>query len=109
MPAWLPILKAVLPYVSQIVATAIPAFTSKPLASKVDEIVAGQIAELQSAVTRNSESIHVLAEKLQETLQGIDGAANTLQRELQFLKRLVIAACSLSVAALLLAGWALLR
>ena len=43
MPAWLPLLKTTLPYVTQIVATAIPAFTSKTDASKVDPVVTRQI------------------------------------------------------------------
>ena len=34
MPVWLPLLKASLPYVTQIVATAIPAFTAKPAEEK---------------------------------------------------------------------------
>ena len=109
MPAWLPILKAALPYVTQIVTTAIPVFSAKAPASKGDDVLSRQISELQSAATQNAESIRVLAEKLQETIQGIDGAANTLQKELITIKRLVIGAFLLAIIALLLAARSLLR
>ncbi len=109
MPAWLPILKAALPYVTQIVTTAIPVFSAKTPASKGDDVLSRQISELQSAATQNAESIRVLAEKLQATIQGIDAAANTLQKGLITLKRLVIGALLLAVIALLLAAWSLLR
>ena len=113
MPAWLPLIKASIPYVAQIVTTAIPAFTSKPPESKTDPVVAKQIEELQTAVTKNAESIHVLAEKLQQTIEGIDGAASTLQnnleRDLAKMRSYLIASCTFSGVALLLALWALLR
>lgn len=78
MPAWLPLLKASLPYIAQVVATAAPAFTAK---GSTDPVVAQQIEELQDAVTKNAESIQLLAEKLQQTIQGIEVAAATLQRQ----------------------------
>ncbi|HEY0296518.1 MAG TPA: hypothetical protein VGC69_14415 [Bordetella sp.] len=114
MPVWLPILKASLPYLTQIVTTAIPVFTSrsagkasgKPLP---DEVVGRQIAELQEAVTQNAESVHTLASKLQDTLQGIDFAANGLQSQLASLRRLARTALVVAVASLCVAAWALTR
>lgn len=103
MAAWIPLLKAALPYVTQIVATAVPAFTSKPDPGQSNEVVAQQIAELQSAATQSAESIHVLAEKLQQTIEGIDGAAMNLQKQLRFYKRLMYASLSFSTAALVVA------
>jgi hypothetical protein len=100
MAAWIPLLKAALPYVTQIVATAVPAFTSKPGPAQSDEVVAQQIAELQSAATQNAESIHILAEKLQQTIEGIDGAARSLQQELRFYKRLMVSSLALSAVAI---------
>lgn len=82
MAAWAPILKASMPYITQIITTAIPAFTSKPEEAKVDPIVAKQIEELQRAATVNAESLQTLAEKLKETIQGIDSAAVALQKDL---------------------------
>lgn len=86
MPAWLPLLKASLPYITQIVATAAPAFTAK---RSTDPVVTQQIEELQEAVTNNAESIQLLAEKLQQTIQGIDEAAATLQRQVALFKFLL--------------------
>lgn len=117
MPAWLPILKASLPYLTQIVTTAIPVFTSrssgknskgaeKPLP---DEVVNKQISELQAAVTQNAESLHTLASKLQESLQGIDFAAGSLQAQLAGLRRLARAALVVAVISLGVAYWALTR
>ena len=47
MAGWLPVLKASLPYVSQIVTAALPAFTSKPPGARPEEVAPRQIAELQ--------------------------------------------------------------
>jgi hypothetical protein len=109
MAVWIPLLKASLPYVTQIVATAIPVFTSKPgPASQSDEVVAQQIAELQSAATQNAESIQILAEKLQRTIEGIDAAAMSLQKELRFYRRIMFGSLVVSVIAIVTVLWALL-
>lgn len=109
MALWIPLLKASLPYVTQIVATAIPAFTSASTSSsgKVDDVTTQQIAELQSAVTQNAESIHILAEKLQQTIQGIEVASLELQRKIIFFKRLAYSAIGMAGLSLMLAIWAL--
>lgn len=109
MPVWLPLLKASLPYVTQIVASAIPAFTAKPEAVKSDDLTAQQIAELQSAATKNAESIHILAEKLQQTIQGIEQAGLSLQKEINLYKRLAYTAIAVASVALCLALWLLVR
>lgn len=103
MAAWIPILKASLPYLTQIVATTIPAFTAKPDASKADPVTAKQIAELQKAATHNAETIRVLAEKLQQTIEGVDQAAAELQKQNARLKTILIFTTSLTVIALFLA------
>lgn len=103
MPAWLPLLKASLPYVTQIVATALPAFTAKPAEEKTDDLTAQQIAELQSAATNNAESIHVLAEKLQQTIEGIELAGNDLQKKLIFFQRLSYGALAVAAVSLVIA------
>jgi len=81
MLGWIALLKTTLPYVTQIVTSAIPAFTSKPEASVVDPVLSKQIEELQAAATKNAESIQVLAEKLQQTILGIESAADSLQKQ----------------------------
>ena len=103
MPVWLPLLKASLPYVTQIVATAIPAFTAKPPEEKTDDITAQQIAELQSAATQNAESIHVLAEKLRQTIEGIDAAGNELQKKIIFFRRLAYSSITVATVSLVIA------
>jgi hypothetical protein len=92
MAVWLPILKASLPYVTQIVATAIPAFTSKPAIARPDDEVQKQIAELQAAVTKNAESVQSLAMQLKVALEGIDTGAIELQKEMQKLRRMAAGA-----------------
>ena len=107
MPAWLPLLKASLPYVSQIVSAALPHFTSKPASTRSDEVVSRQIGELQAAVTQNAESIKGLAAQLKQTIEGIDNAGQGLQQELRRLRRLAAVAVVLAVLATCVAVWAL--
>ena len=64
MPAWMPALKAVLPYVTNLVTAAIPAFTARKGQERVAELTAKQIAELQDAATHNAEAVKVLAQAL---------------------------------------------
>jgi hypothetical protein len=92
MAAWLPVIKATLPYVTQIVTAAIPAFTPKPGGENRDEVVAKQIAELQTAVTHNAESLKALALQLKETIEGIEAGAASLQTELARQRRMTAAA-----------------
>lgn len=103
MAAWIPILKASLPYLTQIVATTIPAFTAKPDSGKADPVTSKQIAELQKAATHNAETIRVLAEKLQQTIEGVDQAAAELQKQNSRLKNALILSTTLAVIALFLA------
>lgn len=108
MAVWIPLLKASLPYVTQIVASAIPAFTAKPDAERANDLTAQQIAELQSAVTQNAESIHILAEKLQQTIQGIEQAGVSLQKEVAYLRRLAYVSISMAAVSVCLVLWLLL-
>lgn len=115
MVAWVPILKASLPYITQIITTAIPAFTTRPEANKadpvtmlpegkkVDPVTVKQIEELQVAATNNAESIRLLAEKLKQTIEGIDAAALDLRRVILVIKLLASASVIISVGAILIA------
>lgn len=109
MPLWGPFLKASLPIVTHIVSAAVPAFTSKPQEVKVDPVVVKQIEELQTAVTNNAESIHVLAEKFRETIEGLDNASILLQQEMARLKVMLYASTATAAAALLLCAILFLR
>lgn len=102
MAAWLPLIKASLPYITQIVTAAIPGFTSKPGTD-----LSKQISELQSAATHNAESIKGLAAQLKQTIEGIDAAGENLARELKGLRRLAVVAVAIAALAVCIAVWAL--
>ena len=102
MAAWLPALKAILPYVTQIVAAAIPAFTTKTDKGKAEDVIPEQIQELQGAVTHNAESLKILANQLQRAITSIDSGAIRIERELRVVKRLSIVAIVISVIAIIL-------
>ena len=106
----LPIIKAVAPYVAQIATAAIPAFTSKPAeTAKKDPVVAKQIEELQAAATQNAKSIHVLAEKLQQAIQGIEAAAQDAKKQIAAYKTLLFIALGFSGLSALLSIFLLVR
>lgn len=79
-----PIIKAIAPYLAQVATAAVPAFTSRAAAIKAETprtnpLVAKQIEELQFVATRNAESIHLLAEKMQLGLEAIESAAREVR------------------------------
>ena len=106
---FLPIIKAVAPYLAQIAATAIPAFTAKPEAAKSDPVVATQIEELQAAVTQNTQSIHVLAEKLQQAVKDIEDAAQEAREQVATYKKILFASLGLSAVSLAICAYLLVR
>lgn len=107
---FLPIIKMVAPYLAQIATAAIPAFTSKPVEnSRIDPVVAKQIEELQEAVTKNAQSIHVLAENLQQTVQGIEIAAKDAKQQIAVYKAMLFVALGLSGLSTLLTIFLLVR
>ena len=98
---FLPIIKAVAPYIAQVATAAIPAFTSKPEVAKTDPVVAKQIQELQEAATQNAQSIHMLAEQLQQAIQSIENVGQEAQKQISTYK--VVIFCSLGLSAVSLA------
>ena len=100
MAAWLPALKALLPYATQIVSAAIPAFTKNK--GRTEDVIPEQIQELQIAVTHNAEALRVLATELQQVIAGIESGAVKIESELRTVKRLCIAAIGLSILAMTL-------
>ena len=108
MAGWLPVLKASLPYVSQIVTAALPAFTSKPPGARAEDVVPGQIAELQEAVTGNAERVKELAIQLKEVLESMDAGVAELQEEIARLRRTIHVLGGVAVAALVVALAALI-
>lgn len=96
----LPIIKAVGPYITQIAAVAIPAFTSKKEATKSDPVVSKQIEELQAAATQNAQSINGLAKNLKQAIQDLEAAAQGTQRQVATYKILIVFLLGLSVISL---------
>lgn len=97
---FLPIIKAVAPYIAQIASAAIPAFTAKSDAAKLDPVLAKQIEELQAAATHNSQSIQVLADKMQQAIEGIESAAHDAKKQIAAYRTMLICALALSIASL---------
>jgi gas vesicle protein len=104
MAAWLATTKLLLPIVTEIVSTAIPAFTARKDQQKAADLVSQQITELQTAVTRNAESVQAIAEQLQRTVSAIEHDAVLLGRKL----RRIQVACALSLLFALAAFFATL-
>lgn len=103
MAAWLiPAVKAILPFVTPIVSSALPVFTTR----KSDEAAAAQtgvlqqqITELQSAASRNALHVKELAEQLQKTVTALEQGAAIA--ESRFRQAAVL--CGVAVALSLLA------
>ncbi|MDN5882991.1 MAG: hypothetical protein L0H37_11545 [Nitrosospira sp.] len=109
MAVFLPALKIALPYITQAVAAAIPAFTSRPADGKMDEVVPQQIAELQTAVTQNAETVKGLAVQLKEIVKDADAGMAAMQREITILRRLVVLALGVTAVSIILTTWLLAR
>jgi hypothetical protein len=114
MPSWLiPALKAVLPHVGTIVDAAKPVFTRKkpaePAAAVNPDVVQQQIAELQAAVSQNSDNIKELAEQLQSTVAALQTSAALAESRLRRTTLFSSIAVAVSIAALLVSAFTLLR
>jgi uncharacterized membrane protein len=104
MAAWLlPAVKVILPYLSSIVAAAMPVFTTR----KSDEAAAAQahllqqqIAELQSAASQNAVHIKELAEQLQKTVAALEQGATLAESRFRRTAALCIGAIVVSLIAL---------
>jgi len=104
MAAWLlPAVKVILPYLSSIIAAAMPVFTTR----KSDEAAAAQvhilqqqIAELQSAASQNAVHIKELAEQLQKTVAALEQGASIAESRFRRTAALCIGAIVVSFIAL---------
>jgi len=94
----LPFIQLVAPYIAQVAAAAIPAFTSKPTEeNRSDPVVIKQIEELQTAVTQNAQSVHILAEKLQQVIEGLENTAENAKQQASAYKTALYLSLGLSV------------
>lgn len=106
----LPIIKAVAPYIAQIATAAIPAFTRKPAeTAKSDPVIAKQIEELQAAATQNAQSIHLLAEKLQQASKELETAAQDANKRIAAYTTMLFVALGLAGISAVLCVYLLLR
>ena len=105
--AYIPIIKALGPYLLPIINSAIPAFTSKAGLAKSDPVVAQQVQELQDAVIKNAESLQTLAEQLQKLVLSAEAAAAVAKRQVTIYKYLALGSALLSLGALALAAYGL--
>ena len=110
---FLPIVKAIAPYIAQVATVAIPAFTSKQVGSdpdviKSDPVIAKQIGELQSAASQNAQSVKVLAEKLQQAIEDIERSAQSVSKKIAAYKLIIFASISLSIISLALCIYVLI-
>ena len=109
MAAWLPAVKIVLPYLTQIVTTSMPAFTRKPGRGADDDMTLRQNTELQDAATRNAESIIMLASQMEQLVQALDAASARIGKEVRATLWLAIAGLAMSTAAMGLSLYTWLR
>lgn len=79
MAAWLiPAVKAILPFVTPIVTSALPVFTTRKsdeAAAAQADVLQKQITELQSAASQNALHVKELAGQLQKTVAALEQAA----------------------------------
>lgn len=116
MPSWLlPALKAVLPHIGTIVDAAKPVFTRKKPADTTaanpasPDVVQQQIAELQAAASQNADNIKELAEQLQSTVAALQTSAALAESRLRRATLSSAIAVAISIAALLVGAFTLLR
>ena len=106
MAGWLiPALKAVLPHVGTIISTAGPVFTKKSSTDAPNQaaLLQQQVAELQSAASKNTQHIHDLAAQLQATVAAIEQAAVAAEARFRRLTGLCVASLGFSAFALTVA------
>ena len=104
MAAWLiPAVKAILPFISPIVSSALPVFTTR----KSDEAAAAQanvlqqqITELQAAASQNALHIKELAAQLQKTVTALEQGAAVAESRFRRTSVLCGVAIALSLVAI---------
>jgi hypothetical protein len=106
MSSWLAI---AVPYLPEIINLARPLFTRDKSQEKVPEIVAQQIAELQTAVADNVESIKKLAMDMQKTIDALQRGADALEKELRHARIVNMVALTAAVLAFCLSAYALAK
>lgn len=103
MAAWLiPAVKAILPFVSPIVSSALPVFTTRRSdeAAAQSGVLQKQVTELQTAASQNALHVKALAEQLQKTVTALEQAAAVAESRFRRMAVLCGVAVALSLLAL---------
>ena len=95
------------PYIPEIIKIARPLFTRNKGQEKSIDVVAQQIAELQTAAIQNSESIKLLATEMQHTIEALQTGAGKLEKKLERARTLLIISGTVSLLAICIAVYAL--
>lgn len=111
MADWLPVAKAILPYLGDIIAVAKPAFTKRKGSSAASqiEILQQQVAELQNASLQNIRDIKALAEQLKTAVPALEQEVLAAQAKVRRANGLAGISLVLALIALGVAMMALLR
>jgi hypothetical protein len=104
MPAWFAIAA---PYIPEIIKIARPLFTRNSAKEKSIEVVAQQIAELQTSAIQNAESIKIIASEMQHTIEALQSGAAILEKKLELARILLVISLTVSVLAFCVAVYAL--
>lgn len=106
MPGWFAFAA---PYIPEIIKLARPLFTrASPKAAETD-VTAQQIAELQTAVSQNVESIKHLATDLQRTLEALQNGAAEMEKKLNRAHTLLLISATMATLSFCVAVYALAR
>jgi len=102
--AWfMPAVKAILPYLSPIIAATVPVFSFRKgdeAAATQARLVQQQITELQSAATQNATHVKELAEQLRNTVAALEQGASIAESRFRRTSALCVAAIAVSVIAI---------
>lgn len=101
MASWLPIAKAILPYVSDVLAVVKPVFTKKHIEMDQMQLLQKQVAELQSASLQNMSDIQSLAEQLKTAVPLLEQEILMTNAKLQRANLLCVMGLGLSVLVLI--------
>ena len=99
MAAWLPIAKAILPYLGDIITVAKPVFTKRKGSGESSqiEILQQQVAELQNASLQNIQDIKALAEQLKTAIPALEQTLAVTQEKLRWANRIAFISMALAL------------
>lgn len=107
MASWLPVIKAAIPHIAQIVSVALPMFTARTDTKDRDALTAQQIEELQQAATQNAASVREIALQLKTTFESLELAAAELEARVKRQQRLTLLTLLVAAAALFVSFYTL--